>query len=189
MPSLKSFYIHLTFEDNAISSSDYRTNRNIRARQVRLIDENGDNVGIVDRNDALDRAAEAGLDLVEVSANADPPVCKIMDYGKFQYNQAKKARKARQNEKKVEIKEIRLRPKTDDFHIGISVKNARKWLEDGMKVRVRVRFRGREITYPEIARERLQKIANDLTDVAVIEQQPSMEGRTMLMVLAPEDSD
>lgn len=137
----------------------------------------------------MDRAAQAGLDLVEVSGNANPPVCKIMDYGKFQYNQAKKARQARKNEKKVEIKEIRLRPKTDDFHIGISVKNARKWLQDGMKVRVRVRFRGREITYPEIARERLDKIANELSDVAVIEQSPSMEGRTMLMVLSPEDAD
>jgi len=180
---------HQQNKEIAISSTSYRVNRSIRARKVRLITETGDNLGVVDVNEALDLADNAGLDLVEVAPNADPPVCRIMDYGKFQYEQAKKEREARKQQKTVEVKEIRLRPKTDDFHIGISVRNARKWLKDGMKVKVRVRFRGREITYPEIARERLDQIAKDLEDVAIIEQPPLMEGRTMLMLLAPNDSN
>ncbi len=108
-----------------------------------------------------------------------------MDFGKFQYEQAKKEREARKQQKQVEIKEIRLRPKTTEHHRSFKVRDARRWLENGMKVRVRIRFRGREITYPEIARQTLEEIAKDLEDVAVIEQQPGMEGRTMLMVLAP----
>lgn len=111
-----------------------------------------------------------------------------MDFGKFQYEQAKKERLARKQQKTVEIKEIRLRPKTTDHHLSFKIRDARRWLEDGMKVRVRIRFRGREITYPEIARDQLQKIIDDLKDVAVVEQHPGMEGRTMLMVLAPAKS-
>ncbi|NDJ53150.1 MAG: translation initiation factor IF-3 [Chloroflexi bacterium] len=163
----------------------YRTNRDIRVKQVRLIDASGDNVGVVLTREALRMAEESGLDLVEVAPNADPPVCKIMDFGKFQYEQAKKEREARKQQKTTEIKEIRLRPKTDDFHIQISVRNARRWLQDDMKVRVRVRFRGREIDYPEIAREHLDKIAEELADVSVVEARPSMEGRTMIMMLSP----
>lgn len=108
-----------------------------------------------------------------------------MDYGKFQYDQAKKEKAAKKQQKTQETKEIRLRPKTDDHHLNIYIKNARKWLESGMKVKVRVRFRGREITYPEIAREKLDFVAEQLSDVGEVEQHPSMEGRTMLMVLAP----
>lgn len=161
-------------------------NRDIRARKVRLVTEDGDNIGIVDVREAQRRADDVGLDLVEVAPNADPPVVRIMDYGKFQYEQAKKERQARKQQKTQETKEIRLRPKTDDHHLGIYIKNARKWIGSGMKVKVRVRFRGREITYPEIAREKLDQIAEELDDVAEIEQHPSMEGRTMLMVLAPK---
>jgi translation initiation factor IF-3 len=108
-----------------------------------------------------------------------------MDFGKFQYEQAKKEREARKQQKQIEIKEIRLRPKTTEHHRSFKVRDARRWLEDGMKVKVRIRFRGREITYPEIAQETLDEIAEDLADVAVVEQRPGMEGRTMLMVLAP----
>jgi translation initiation factor IF-3 len=133
-------------------------------------------------------AYDADLDLVEVAPTADPPVCKIMDFGKFQYEQAKKEREARKQQKTVEIKEIRLRPKTTDHHRSFKVRDARRWLEDGMKVRVRIRFRGREITYPEIGLEALDEIAAELEDVAVIEQRPGMEGRTMLMVLAPKQA-
>lgn len=130
--------------------------------------------------------AEArGLDLVEVSSNASPPVCRIMDFGKFQYERQRKERKARKSQKAVEIKEMQLRPKTDDHHLSFKIRDARKWIEDGMKVRVRIRFRGREITHPEIAQERLKKIAEELKSVAVVEQMPSLEGSTMLMVLAP----
>ncbi len=135
---------------------------------------------------ALRMAEEAGLDLVEVAPNADPPVTRIMDFGKFVYSQAKKDREARKSQKQVEVKEIRLRPKTTEHHMGFKVRNARGWLEDGNKVRVRIRFRGREITYPEVAMEQLQEIATELADIASVEQFPQMDGRTMLMVLAPK---
>jgi translation initiation factor IF-3 len=169
----------------AISAGDYRINQQIRAREVRLINENNENVGVVSLREALQRAADNELDLVEVAPNADPPVCKIMDFGKFLYERAKKEREARRQQQKIEVKEIRLRPKTDDHHRSFKVRDARRWLEEGMKVKVRIRFRGREITYPEIARDMLTEIAEDLKDIAIVEQSPNMEGRTMLMVLAP----
>ncbi len=137
---------------------------------------------------AIKLAEEASLDLVEVAPNAEPPVTRIMDFGKFLYAQAKKEREARKSQKQVEVKEIRIRPKTNDHHTMFKVKNARGWLEDGNKVKVRVRFRGREITYPEVAMEQLQEIANGLADVATVEQAPQMDGHTMLMVLAPKKS-
>lgn len=130
-------------------------------------------------------AFERNLDLVEVSPNAEPPVCRVMDFSKFLYERSKKEREARKAQKQVEIKEIRLRPKTNDHHLGFKVKAARRWIDNGMKVRVRIKFRGREITYPELARTQLMEIAQSLQDVAIIEQLPNMDGRTMLMVLAP----
>jgi len=143
-------------------------------------------MGVVPLSEALSAAQRADLDLVEVSPNAEPPVCKVMDYGKFLYEKAKREREARKAQKQIEIKEIRLRPKTSDHHRSFKVRSARRWLEDGMKVKVRVRFRGREFHYPEIARELLSGIAEDLSDIGVVEQYPNMEGRTMLMVLAPQ---
>lgn len=135
--------------------------------------------------EALNAAREAGLDLVEVAAGADPPVCKILDHGKWQYVQMKKQREARKMQKVVEIKEIRLRPKTHDHDTGVKIKRAIKFLEDGMKVKVRIQFRGREITHPEIALELLTEVAEQLAVAGEVEQQPSLEGRSMLMVLAP----
>jgi len=136
--------------------------------------------------EALAAAQKAELDLVEVAPNAQPPVTRIMDFGKFLYEQSKKEREARKSQKQVEVKEIRLRPKTNEHHLGFKTKNARGWLEDGNKVKVRVRFRGREITYPEVALEQLREIARELEDVAMVEQAPQLDGRTMLMVLAPK---
>lgn len=136
-------------------------------------------------SEAQDLARDADLDLVEVAPNADPPVCRVMDFGKFVYERAKKEKEARKAQTKVEIKEIRLRPKTNEHHRNLKVRNARRWLESGMKVKVRIRFRGREITYPEIALNNLKDIAEDLSDVGLVEQAPALEGRTMLMVLAP----
>jgi translation initiation factor IF-3 len=150
-----------------------------------LINAEGDNVGVVDIEEALDAARQANLDLVEVAPNSDPPVCRVLDYGKFMYERAKKEREARKSQVKVEIKEIRLRPKTSDHHKGFKVRNARRWLEEGKKVRVRIRFRGREIDYPKIALDDMKDIAEELSDVGEIEQAPTMDGRTMLMVLAP----
>lgn len=152
---------------------------------MRLIDASGENIGVVSREEAYRMAQEADLDLVEVAPNADPPVCRVMDYGKFLYERTKKEREARKAQVKVEIKEIRLRPKTTEHHRGFKVRDARRWLENGMKVKVRIRFRGREITYPEIALNDMKAIAEELSDVAIVEQNPSLEGNSMLMVLAP----
>lgn len=153
--------------------------------QVRLIGPNGENVGVVSIDDALRISREAELDLVEVAPASDPPVCRVMDFGKFIYERAKKEREARKAQTKIEIKEIRLRPKTNEHHRDLKVRDAHRWLSDGMKVKVRIRFRGREISYPEIALNDLKEVAEDLSDVAIVEQPPALEGRTMLMVLAP----
>jgi translation initiation factor IF-3 len=153
---------------------------------VRLIGADGHHIGVVPLREALEQAQQAELDLVEVSPNANPPVCKVMDYGKFLYEKAKREREARKAQKQIEVKEIRLRPKTSGHHRSFKVRNARRWLEEGMKVKVRIRFRGREFHYPEIARELLQGIAEELEDVGTVEQYPNMEGRTMLMVMGPK---
>jgi translation initiation factor IF-3 len=152
---------------------------------VRLIDEEEQNVGVVPLSQAIERAEQAGLDLVEVAPNANPPVCRVMDFGKFQYEKQKRERKARKQQKQIQVKEIQLRPKTDDHHLGFRIKDARRWIEDGMKVRVKMRFRGREITHPDIGRERLDDIIEQLKDIAIVEQKPNLEGYNMTMVLAP----
>jgi len=153
-----------------------------------LIGADGQNVGVVSIQDAQRLAREAELDLVEIAPNAAPPVCRVMDFGKFIYERAKKEREARKSQTKIEVKEIRLRPKTNEHHRNLKVRAAKRWLESGKKVKVRIRFRGREITYPELALEDLKQVAEDLSDVAIVEQAPSLEGRTMLMVLAPGKS-
>jgi translation initiation factor IF-3 len=153
---------------------------------VRLITDTNDNIGVVSLKEALAMAEERDLDLVEVAPNADPPVCRIMDFGKFQYEKQRKERKARKQQKTIEVKEIQLRPKTDDHHLGFKVRDARRWLLDGMKVKVRIRFRGRERDYPQIGYDRMTAIFNELQDVAIMEQRPSMEGGSMLMILAPQ---
>lgn len=152
---------------------------------MRLIDENEQNIGVVTLVKALEMAESSGLDLVEVAANANPPVCRIMDFSKFQYQRQKKERQQKKNQKTVQVKEIQLRPKTDDHHLGFKIRDARKWIAEGMKVRVRIRFRGREITHSDIGRERLDDIIKQLSDIAVVEQRPSLEGYNMTIVLAP----
>jgi len=140
---------------------------------------------VVSIREALQAAYDADLDLIEIAPQADPPVCRVMDYGKFMYERTKKEKEAKKAQKTVEIKEIRMRPKTTDHHKSFKVRDARKWLLEGKKVKVRIRFRGRERDYPEIAIQDLNDIAEELSDVGVVEQKPSFEGRTMLMVLAP----
>lgn len=173
-------------EYNISTSSDVRINQLIRAEKVRLIDENGENKGIVPIEQALQAARNAGLDLVEIAANADPPVCKVMDVGKYLFELNKKERQARKSQTKIEVKEIRLRPKTNEHHRMFKVRDARRWLESGMKVKVTIRFRGREVTYPEIALEDLKEIAEELKDISKVETAPSMEGKSMTLVLAPD---
>ena len=161
-------------------------NEQIRDKEVRVVGENGEQLGVLPIKEAMQMAEDAGLDLVEIAPNADPPVVKIINFSKFLYDKEKKEREARKAQTKIEIKEIRLRPKTSDHHQGFKVRDAHRWLEDGMKVRVTIRFRGREITYPELALEDLREIAEELKDVAEIEQPPNMEGRTMFMMLTPK---
>ncbi len=164
-----------------------RTNNSITAREVRLIDADGAQVGVVSIEDALRHAENAGLDLVEVSATAKPPVCRIMDYGKFLYEQSKKQAEARKRQTVIEVKEIKLRPKTEKHDIDFKVKNIRKFLGQKNKVKVTVRFRGREIVYAdEQGRETLRRIAEAIDDVGVIVQEPKMEGRQMVMYVGPK---
>jgi translation initiation factor IF-3 len=169
-----------------VESVDYRINRQIRVREVRVVDQNGVHKGIMPTYEALRLAEEANLDLVEVSPNAEPPVARILDYGKFSYEQTKKEREARKHQKKIEIKTIRLTPRTDSFHREIGVRTARKWLGEGKKVKFMVRFKAREISYPEIGQRALQEIAEELSDVAIVEQQPTLEGWRMTLTLSPE---
>ncbi len=150
-----------------------------------MIGANGENVGVVPTRQAIQMARDADLDLVEISPTAVPPVCRILDFGKFLFERTKKDREAKKAQTKIEIKEIRLRPKTNEAHRGFKVDDARRWLLQGHKVRVTVKFRGREMDYPEIALEDLKEVAQSLSDVGVIEQAPMMEGRTMLVVLGP----
>ncbi|HEY5983478.1 MAG TPA: translation initiation factor IF-3 [Anaerolineales bacterium] len=172
-------------KERRISANEYRVNEGIRVPEVRLIGADGGNVGVVTIRQALQMARDAELDLVEISPGADPPVCRVMDFGKFIYERAKKEKEAKRAQTKIEVKEIRLRPKTASAHRGFKVDDARRWLKQGHKVRVTIRFRGREMDYPEIALEDLREIAQSLADLSTIEQPPMMEGRTMLVVLAP----
>ena len=152
---------------------------------MRLIDAQGKQVGIVPLDQALQAAQEQGLDLVEVAPNAQPPVCRLIDYGKLLYEQAKRERSARKSRKGGEDREIRLRPKTGEHDIAFKLRTARRFLKRRDKVKVRVRFRGREITHPEVARELLRRIADELSDVSCVEKGPVMEGQSMLMILSP----
>ena len=163
----------------------FRINNRIRAPQVRLIDENGAQMGIVPIREAMAIAEERGLDLMEVAPNAAPPVCRIVDYGKFRYEQSKKDREARKHQKQAELKEVRLKPKTDEHDLDVKAKQARRFLLDGHKVKFTVRFRGREIFHPDIGREMLEQMAEELRDVATVEQKPLMEGRALSLLLAP----
>lgn len=160
-------------------------NSAIRAPQLRVIDSDGKQLGILPRQEALRLAVDRSLDLVEVAPNAEPPVAKLMDFGKYRYERAKREREARKARKEIEVKEIRLRPKTGEHDLQFKIRRAREFLETGAKVKVRIRFRGREITHPEVARKQLARIAEELSDVSTVEQRPGFEGRTILMILAP----
>jgi len=157
----------------------------IRAPEIRLIDHEGNNHGVTDPRRALTMAEEAGLDLVEISPNAAPPVCKIMDFGKFKYEQQKKANEAKKKQKAIEVKEVKFRPNIDTHDYDVKMRNVTKFLGGGDKVKVTLRFRGREMAHQEIGRDLLQKIAGDIEGLGKIEAMPKMEGRQMIMVAAP----
>ena len=175
----------MIIKEKSISANEFRVNEAIRVPEVRVIGPNGENIGVIPIRQAIQMAREADLDLVEVSPTAVPPVCRVLDFGKFLFERTKKEREAKKAQTKIEIKEIRLRPKTNEHHREFKVDDARRWLNQGHKVRVTIKFRGREMDYPEIALEDLKEIAQSLSDVSVIEQPPMMEGRTMLVVLGP----
>ena len=153
---------------------------------MRVIDADGMQLGVLPRREALRLADERSLDLVEVAPHATPPVAKLMDFGKYQYDRAKREREARKSRKEVEIKEVRLRPKTDEHDVNFKIRQARSFLESGAKVKVRMRFRGREIYNLDVARKQFDHFVRELEDVAIVEQRPSFEGRTMLMIMAPD---
>jgi translation initiation factor IF-3 len=153
---------------------------------VRLIDENGQMSGVVSRREALNRAVEAGLDLVEVSPNAEPPVCKILDYGKFKYEAQKKKNEARKKQKIIEVKEIKMRPGIDDHDYDVKMRAMHRFLDEGDKVKVTMRFRGREMVHQELGLKVLERVRGQLDEVAKVEQMPRLEGRQMTMVIAPK---
>ena len=162
-----------------------RINREIRVPQVQLIGEGGDNLGVVAIADALAAAVEAGLDLVEISPNSTPPVCKILDFGKYKFEAQKKASEARKNQKIVEIKEVKLRPNIDTNDYTVKMKSMLRFFEEGDKVKVTLRFRGREMAHQELGMKLLNKVQADFDEVAKVEYEPRMEGRQMIMILAP----
>lgn len=171
----------------AISSKlQLRVNEMIRTREVRVVDDEGKQLGVLQIREALALAQEKGLDLVEVAPNSVPPVCRLMDFGKFQYERAKKERDARKAQKQIDVKEVRMRPRTGEHDIAFKVRDARRFLGHGDKVKIRIRFRGREITHAEVGKELLERVANELSDIAAVEQMPSMEGNTLLMILMPK---
>ena len=157
----------------------------IRVPEIRLIDHEGENHGVVRPEDAIRMAEDVGLDLVEISPNANPPVCKIMDFGKFKYETQKKANEAKKKQKVIEVKEVKFRPNIDTHDYDVKMRNVTKFLEGGDKVKVTLRFRGREMAHQEIGRELLHKISGDIEGLGKIESMPKMEGRQMIMVAAP----
>ncbi|WP_304951734.1 translation initiation factor IF-3 [Xanthomonas sp. LMG 12459] len=163
-----------------------RKNQEIRVPRVRVIGADGEMVGVLTRDQALALAEEDGLDLVEIQPQADPPVCKIMDFGKFKFEQQKKANEAKKKTKQVEIKEIKFRPVTDEGDYQIKLRNMRRFIEEGDKVKVNIRFRGREMSHQELGREMAARIEADLGEDIVIESRPRLEGRQMVMMIAPK---
>jgi translation initiation factor IF-3 len=163
-----------------------RINHRIRVPEVRVVDDDGSNLGVIPTEDALRRAQSKGLDLVEVNPKASPPVCKILDFGKYKYEEKKRQREAKKRQTVVEVKEIKLRPKTDDHDLNVKVRAARKFLEAGNKVKVICRFRGREITHPQIATQQLEFITSHCEELANVEQRPTMEGRAMTIIISPK---
>ena len=162
-----------------------RVNEGIDTPKIQLIDATGENVGVVDIEDARERAVEAGLDLVEISPNSEPPVCKILDFGKYKYQAQKKATEARKKQRTVEIKEIKMRPNIDTHDYDVKMRSMNRFFEEGDKVKVTLRFRGREMAHQDLGVQLLNKVKSDTSEIAKVESEPRLEGRQMVMVLAP----
>ena len=161
-------------------------NEQIRDKEVRVIGEEGQQLGIMSSRDAMKLAKDAGLDLVKIAPTAKPPVCKIVDYGKFRYEQARREKEAKKKQKVIEVKELRLSPNIDTNDLNTKVNNARKFLEKGDKVKVTIMFRGRELSHPELGEVLLNRMAQQLKEIAVVERVPKLEGKNMIMIVAPK---
>lgn len=188
VPEQGSSQSSVTHGDRNISTPDKQNRRNqeIRVPRVRVIGSDGEMIGVLSRDEALAMAEEEGLDLVEIQPNADPPVCKIMDFGKFRFEAQKRANEAKKKSKQVEIKEVKFRPVTDEGDYQIKLRKMREFLEDGDKIKVNIRFRGREMSHQELGRGMLNRLEADLGEDIVIESRPRMEGRQMVMMIAPK---
>ena len=162
-----------------------RINREIRAKEVRLIDPEGEQAGIVSLEDALRSAEEHGLDLVEVAPNSTPPVCRIMDYGKYRYQQAKKTKDAKKKQTVIQVKEVKLRPKTEEHDIQYKTAHVKRFLSEGNRVKITIQFRGREIAHPDMAHRVIERVMEGIEGIGVVDQHPKMEGRRMVFVLRP----
>ena len=171
-----------------VTEKKTRRNQDITAQKVRVVGPDGDQVGIQDIASAIQMAEDAGMDLVEIAPQAEPPVCRIMDWGKFRFEESKKAQASRKKQKQVQIKEIKFRPGTDDHDYDVKLRNLRRFIEEGNKVKVTLRFRGRELAHQDLGRDLLRRVENDMAKEVVVEQFPRMEGRQMVMMLAPRKS-
>lgn len=167
-------------------SKDLAVNEQIKHREVRVIDTDGKQIGIMDIQKALKLAKSKQLDLVQVAPKANPPVCRIMDYGKYKYEQSKKEKEAKKKQKVINVKELRMSPNIEEHDLQVRIKNARRFLKEGDKVKVTIKFRGREITHNSLGKEVLENFAESVKDLAVIEKKPKLEGRNMIMILAPK---
>lgn len=186
--SSRSFLFLLNWRCFPIGKLDHQLNEEIRDKEVRVIGADGTQLGIMSATDALNMAYEKDLDLVKISPNAVPPVCKIMDYGKFRFEQVKKDKEAKKNQRVVEIKEIRMSPNIDVADFNVKLKNAQKFLADGNRVKVTVRFRGREMAHTSIGEDLLKKFGESCTEVANVEKNPKLDGRHMSMFLSPKNA-
>ncbi|MCG5541241.1 MULTISPECIES: translation initiation factor IF-3 [unclassified Halorhodospira] len=167
------------------SGDNRRINEQITVPQVRLIGSDGEQVGVLPTEDALAQAENEGLDLVEIDGNADPPVCRAMDYGKFKFEQSKKQQAARKKQKQIQVKEVKFRPGTDEGDFQVKLRNLRRFLEEGDKAKVTIRFRGREMAHQELGKRLLDRLEEELSDVGTVDQRPRMEGRLMVMMMSP----
>ncbi|MFZ5591573.1 MAG: translation initiation factor IF-3 [Bacillota bacterium] len=167
-------------------SKDFRINEEIRVREVRVVDSDGNQLGIMPTREALRLAEERQLDLVEIAPQARPPVCKLMDFGKYKYEQNKREKEAKKKQKVINIKEIKLRPNIEDHDFQIKAKNAARFLKDGDKVKATIMFRGREIVHTQLGMQLLQRLAEELKDLCNVERQPKLEGKNMIMILSPK---
>ncbi|MEW6065786.1 MAG: translation initiation factor IF-3 [Bacillota bacterium] len=168
-------------------SKEQRINEEIRAREVRVVDANNNQLGIMPVKEALRIAEERQLDLVEVAPQAKPPVCRIMDFGKFKYEQSKREKEAKKKQRIIQVKEVKLRPRIEDHDYTVKAKNAERFLKDGDKVKVTIMFRGREIVHTDLGKKLLDRLAQDLKDLCTVERQPKLEGKNMIMILAPKN--